>query len=503
MIFDLTIDAPYHNGLYFDAPHSDPAGNGLGAKREEFLQQHLCSAISAAQYGLFVVGDITRMLQRSQHANNAVFQMLKTMIVKMQLPLYDAQSALQALTQNLKVTAEQKRQDSELSFKLFDSTSALQALHHEHEHNYSDRMHLMQRLTAMTTNQEEQQDPATIIKSDNQNLGFVELLLRSESIPELDVSSVDPAQESFTSQRLEQLQHDREVNIFGMSEDNLRYMLHDMQSARSNVLIMSPLLDEVRYQSIKPQISALIAAGRRVMIMTLPLDLYPEKLANSGRVAVANFKEMMVRVVFTKRCFYQGIFIDDYLMWLTTFTPLAQCTYPERTHEIMVRIAGSSALNCSRALHLPLVIRNLRHHSSCPICGSDLIFNAQHAQLYCQRYPQCGFMLTGSDELNSQGELLCPSCHTPMHLHIIQRADGKRGFALRCTKCDPPQIHGLSSSHLLLPYIRKQINATKGITMQEVQLYVRGKEKHAQAQRLKLEAELESAVASDIAEKTE
>lgn len=503
VIFDLTIDAPYHNGLYFDAPHSDPAGNGLGAKREEFLQQHLCSAISAAQYGLFVVGDITRMLQRSQHANNAVFQMLKTMIVKMQLPLYDAQSALQALTQNLKVTAEQKRQDSELSFKLFDSTSALQALHHEHEHNYSDRMHLMQRLTAMTTNQEEQQDPATIIKSDNQNLGFVELLLRSESIPELDVSSVDPAQESFTSQRLEQLQHDREVNIFGMSEDNLRYMLHDMQSARSNVLIMSPLLDEVRYQSIKPQISALIAAGRRVMIMTLPLDLYPEKLANSGRVAVANFKEMMVRVVFTKRCFYQGIFIDDYLMWLTTFTPLAQCTYPERTHEIMVRIAGSSALNCSRALHLPLVIRNLRHHSSCPICGSDLIFNAQHAQLYCQRYPQCGFMLTGSDELNSQGELLCPSCHTPMHLHIIQRADGKRGFALRCTKCDPPQIHGLSSSHLLLPYIRKQINATKGITMQEVQLYVRGKEKHAQAQRLKLEAELESAVASDIAEKTE
>ena len=503
VIFDLTIDAPYHNGLYFDAPHSDPAGNGLGAKREEFLQQHLCSAISAAQYGLFVVGDITRMLQRSQHANNAVFQMLKTMIVKMQLPLYDAQSALQALTQNLKVTAEQKRQDSELSFKLFDSTSALQALHHEHEHNYSDRMHLMQRLTAMTTNQEEQQDPATIIQSDNQNLGFVELLLRSESIPELDVSSVDPAQESFTSQRLEQLQHDREVNIFGMSEDNLRYMLHDMQSARSNVLIMSPLLDEVRYQSIKPQISALIAAGRRVMIMTLPLDLYPEKLANSGRVAVANFKEMMVRVVFTKRCFYQGIFIDDYLMWLTTFTPLAQCTYPERTHEIMVRIAGSSALNCSRALHLPLVIRNLRHHSSCPICGSDLIFNAQHAQLYCQRYPQCGFMLTGSDELNSQGELLCPSCHTPMHLHIIQRADGKRGFALRCTKCDPPQIHGLSSSHLLLPYIRKQINATKGITMQEVQLYVRGKEKHAQAQRLKLEAELESAVASDIAEKTE
>ena len=190
-------------------------------------------------------------------------------------------------------------------------------------------------------------------------------------------------------------------------------------------------------------------------------------------------------------------------MWLTTFTPLAQCTYPERTHEIMVRIAGSSALNCSRALHLPLVIRNLRHHSSCPICGSDLIFNAQHAQLYCQRYPQCGFMLTGSDELNSQGELLCPSCHTPMHLHIIQRADGKRGFALRCIKCDPPQIHGLSSSHLLLPYIRKQINATKGITMQEVQLYVRGKEKHAQAQRLKLEAELESAVASDIAEKTE
>ena len=503
VIFDLTIDAPYHNGLYFDAPHSDPAGNGLGAKREEFLQQHLCSAISAAQYGLFVVGDITRMLQRSQHANNAVFQMLKTMIVKMQLPLYDAQSALQALTQNLKVTAEQKRQDSELSFKLFDSTSALQALHHEHEHNYSDRMHLMRRLTAMTTNQEEQQDPATIIQSDNQNLGFVELLLRSESIPELDVSSVDPAQESFTSQRLEQLQHDREVNIFGMSEDNLRYMLHDMQSARSNVLIMSPLLDEVRYQSIKPQISALIAAGRRVMIMTLPLDLYPEKLANSGRVAVANFKEMMVRVVFTKRCFYQGIFIDDYLMWLTTFTPLAQCTYPERTHEIMVRIAGSSALNCSRALHLPLVIRNLRHHSSCPICGSDLIFNAQHAQLYCQRYPQCGFMLTGSDELNSQGELLCPSCHTPMHLHIIQRADGKRGFALRCIKCDPPQIHGLSSSHLLLPYIRKQINATKGITMQEVQLYVRGKEKHAQAQRLKLEAELESAVASDIAEKTE
>lgn len=503
VIFDLTIDAPYHNGLYFDAPHSDPAGNGLGAKREEFLQQHLCSAISAAQYGLFVVGDITRMLQRSQHANNAVFQMLKTMIVKMQLPLYDAQSALQVLTQDLKMTAEHQRQDSELSFKLFDSTSALQALHHEHEHNYSDRMHLMRRLTAMTTNQDEQPDPATIIQSDNQILGLVELLLRSESLPELDSATTLSPQESFSTQRLEQLQLEREVNIFGISEDSLRYMLHDMQSARSNVLIMSPLLDEVRYQSIKPQISALIAAGRRVMIMTLPLDLYPEKMANSGRVAVSNLKEMMVRVVFTKRCFYQGIFIDDCLMWLTTFTPLAQCTYPERAHEIMIRIAGSAALNYSRALHLPLVIRNLRHHGSCPICSSDLIFNAQHAQLYCQRYPQCGFMLTGSDELNNQGELLCPSCHTPMHLHIIQRADGKRGFALRCTKCDPPQIHGLSSSHLLLPYIRKQINATKGITMQEVQLYVRGKEKHAQAQRLKLEAELESAVASDIAEKTE
>ena len=497
VIFDLTIDAPYHNGLYFDAPHSDPAGNGLGAKREEFLQQHLCSAISAAQYGLFVVGDITRMLQRSQHANNAVFQMLKTMIVKMQLPLYDAQSALQVLTQDLKMTAEHQRQDSELSFKLFDSTSALQALHHEHEHNYSDRMHLMRRLTAMTTNQDEQPDPATIIQSDNQILGLVELLLRSESLPELDSATTLSPQESFSTQRLEQLQLEREVNIFGISEDSLRYMLHDMQSARSNVLIMSPLLDEVRYQSIKPQISALIAAGRRVMIMTLPLDLYPEKMANSGRVAVSNLKEMMVRVVFTKRCFYQGIFIDDCLMWLTTFTPLAQCTYPERAHEIMIRIAGSAALNYSRALHLPLVIRNLRHHGSCPICSSDLIFNAQHAQLYCQRYPQCGFMLTGSDELNNQGELLCPSCHTPMHLHIIQRADGKRGFALRCTKCDPPQIHGLSSSHLLLPYIRKQINATKGITMHEVQLYVRGKEKHEQAQRQKLEAELEAASTSN------
>ena len=497
VIFDLTIDAPYHNGLYFDAPHSDPAGNGLGAKREEFLQQHLCSAISAAQYGLFVVGDITRMLQRCQHANNAVFQMLKTMIVKMQLPLYDAQSALQVLTQDLKMTAEHQRQDSELSFKLFDSTSALQALHHEHEHNYSDRMHLMRRLTAMTTNQDEQPDPATIIQSDNQILGLVELLLRSESLPELDSATTLSPQESFSTQRLEQLQLEREVNIFGISEDSLRYMLHDMQSARSNVLIMSPLLDEVRYQSIKPQISALIAAGRRVMIMTLPLDLYPEKMANSGRVAVSNLKEMMVRVVFTKRCFYQGIFIDDCLMWLTTFTPLAQCTYPERAHEIMIRIAGSAALNYSRALHLPLVIRNLRHHGSCPICSSDLIFNAQHAQLYCQRYPQCGFMLTGSDELNNQGELLCPSCHTPMHLHIIQRADGKRGFALRCTKCDPPQIHGLSSSHLLLPYIRKQINATKGITMHEVQLYVRGKEKHEQAQRQKLEAELEAASTSN------
>ncbi len=497
VIFDLTIDAPYHNGLYFDAPHSDPAGNGSGAKREEFLQQHLCSAISAAQYGLFVVGDITRMLQRSQHANNAVFQMLKTMLVKMQLPLYDAQSALQVLTQDLKMTAEHQRQDSELSFKLFDSTSALQALHHEHEHNYSDRMHLMRRLTAMTTNQDEQSNPATIIQSDNQILGLVELLLRSESLPELDSATTLSPQESFTAQRLEQLQHDREVNIFGLSEDSLRYMLHDMQSARSNVLIMSPLLDEVRYQSIKPQISALIAAGRRVMIMTLPLDLYPEKMANSGRVAVSNLKEMMVRVVFTKRCFYQGIFIDDCLMWLTTFTPLAQCTYPERAHEIMIRIAGSAALNYSRALHLPLVIRNLRHHGSCPICSSDLIFNAQHAQLYCQRYPQCGFMLTGSDELNNQGELLCPSCHTPMHLHIIQRADGKRGFALRCTKCDPPQIHGLSSAHLLLPFIRKQINATKGITMHEVQLYVRGKEKHAQAQRQKFEAELEAAFTSD------
>ena len=493
VIFDLTIDAPYHNGLYFDAPHSDPAGNGLGAKREEFLQQHLCSAISAAQYGLFVVGDITRMLQRSQHANNAVFQMLKAMLVKMQLPLYDAQSALQALTQDLKLTAGHKRQDAELSFKLFDSTSALQALHHEHEHNYSDRMHLMRRLSAMTTNQEEQPDLATIIQSDNQALGLVELLLRSEAIPEFEASPNISAQDSLTAQRLEQLQRDREVNIFGLSEDSLRYMLHDMQSARNNVLIMSPLLDEVRYQSIKPHISALLAAGRRVMIMTLPLELYPEKIANSGRVAVANFKEMMVRVVFTKRCFYQGIFVDDCLMWLTTFTPLAQCTYPERTHELLIRIAGSSALNCSRALHLPLVIRNLRHHGSCPICGSDLIFNAQHAQLYCQRYPQCGFMLTGSDELNSQGELLCPSCHTPMHLHIIQRADGKRGFALRCTKCDPPQIHGLSSAHLLLPFIRKQINATNGLTMHEVQLYVRGKEKHAQAQRQKFEAELEAA----------
>ena len=414
VIFDLTIDAPYHNGLYFDAPHSDPAGNGSGAKREEFLQQHLCSAISAAQYGLFVVGDITRMLQRSQHANNAVFQMLKTMLVKMQLPLYDAQSALQVLTQDLKMTAEHQRQDSELSFKLFDSTSALQALHHEHEHNYSDRMHLMRRLTAMTTNQDEQSNPATIIQSDNQILGLVELLLRSESLPELDSATTLSPQESFTAQRLEQLQHDREVNIFGLSEDSLRYMLHDMQSARSNVLIMSPLLDEVRYQSIKPQISALIAAGRRVMIMTLPLDLYPEKMANSGRVAVSNLKEMMVRVVFTKRCFYQGIFIDDCLMWLTTFTPLAQCTYPERAHEIMIRIAGSAALNYSRALHLPLVIRNLRHHGSCPICSSDLIFNAQHAQLYCQRYHNaalCSLAVTSSITKESYSALAAiPQC---------------------------------------------------------------------------------------------
>lgn len=490
VILDLTIDAPYHNGLYFDAPNSDPAGNGLGPKREEFLQQHLCSAISAAEHNLFVVGDITRLLQRSQHTNNALFQLLKGMMLKLQLPLYNAQSALHLLTSNIQVEHHAEVKDSELSFAKFDPSQALMALNpeYERERNYSDRMQLLKRLVAMTTESDEESREGA--------LGTIDLLLRTTEPPEPDAFIAMSMQERMSVERIALLQQERAVNIYGTNEDSLKAMLHDVQSAQRNVLIMSPLLDEVRYQSFKPQLSALMAAGRKVMVMTLPLELYPDNIAGMGRVAVSNLKEMMVRVLFAERCFYQGILIDDHILWLTTFTPLAQCTHPERAHEMMIRIAGSAALNCAHTMHLPLLVRNIQHLSSCPICGSALVFNAQHAQLHCQRYPQCGFMLTGSDELNAQGELLCPNCRGPLHLHVIKRADGSRGFALRCTKCNPPQIYALSTSHLLLPYIKKQVESNKDLKLEEVQRYVTGMEKHTREQRQRLIAELEHPVPS-------
>ena len=140
-------------------------------------------------------------------------------------------------------------------------------------------------------------------------------------------------------------------------------------------------------------------------------------------------------------------------------------------------------------MHLPLLLNNLAHVNSCPICGSKMLFNAQHGLLQCSRQGKCNFTLAGTDEVNTQGELLCPSCHAPLSVHVINHGNGKHGFALRCGKCTPPTLHALNLNHLQLPNIKKQIAALKGITLEEVEQYVAGSFATRRAKALQAEQE--------------
>lgn len=508
VILDLTVDVPYHNGLYFDAPYSDPANSGLGVKREEFFQQHLCSAISAAKYGFFMVGNLTRLISRSLHQNNAVYQLLKTMMVSMKLPLYDARSALSNLLSP--VTAKQLQQprdhDALLDFQempadtvqslleILQSTmtpaqlekynreNRVNANKSEETHNLKDPAFLQKRLLDLVNRSKQSEATGECI---------LDRILRDMEMPKLSpINTIISAERELDAMR------NSKISMFGNNEDSHRKILDDILKAQKHVLIMSALLEESRFNSLKPLLQALQDAGRSIIVMTMPLRTYPAELAENGARVLEALKEMKAHVIYTKRCFYQGIMVDDHILWLTSFAPLVQNTTLEHEPELMLRFYGEAATGYAQFLHLPLVVQNLKNLYTCPLCGGDLVFNGQFGQIQCANHPQCGFMLSGLDVLNAQGDLLCPICHGPLHLHIIRRNEGGHGFALRCSKFQPPKIYNLGSSHLLLPSVRKEIASVSNVSFSEIEDNIANKEKLSNERRTRITNELEKAAPS-------
>lgn len=508
VILDLTVDVPYHNGLYFDAPYSDPANSGLGVKREEFFQQHLCSALSAAKYGFFMIGNLTRLISRSLHQNNAVYQMLKTMMATMKLPLYDARSALNNLLNP--VTAKQLQQPRDhttlLDFQTMPkdivqslleilqttmTPAQLEKYHRdnrvnanksEETHNLKDPAFLQKRLLDLVNRSKQSEESGECI---------LDRILRDMEIPKFS-----PVDGKINNKRDLEATRNSKISIFGNNEDSHRKILDDIISAQKHVLIMSALLEESRFNSLKPLLQALQSAGRNIIIMTMPLRTYPEELAANGARVLEALKKSKAHIIYTRRCFYQGIMVDDHILWLTSFAPLVQNTTLEHEPELMLRFYNQAATSYAQFLHLPLVIQNLKSLYSCPLCQGDLIFNGQLGQVQCANHPQCGFMLSGLDILNAQGDLLCPICHGPLHLHIIRRNEGGHGFALRCSKFQPPKIYNLGSSHLLLPSVRKEIASVSNVNFSEVEDSIANKEKLSNERRNRITNELEGAASS-------
>ncbi len=495
VMLDLTIDAPYHNGLYFDAPQSDPSGLGIGPQRELFLQQHLTSALAAAQFNFVIVGDILRLLQRSLFKDNVLYSLLHTALDTLKLPLYDAQSALstiftlskQALTANESKAAAGAADGATLAldFKAIAPDEVQYVLQCDfRDQPYSDTDKLMARLIANQAPEEE--------------LGLIDRVIR-EVPPNVDAQELHKVwHQGATSVTESSTLYDDpllvadaelEVGLYGLNEHSIKLMLRDTQLAQQQILLMSPHLDETRYQTLKPHLTATMSTGRKVIVLTAPNERVDAQQAMNSRRVEANLQEMMVRMVYSKRCYYQGILIDNDVLWLTSFPLLAHCEHKQPNCEIMLRLKGESAHKLIRSMHLPLLLNNLAHVNSCPICGSKMLFNAQHGLLQCSRQGKCNFTLAGTDEVNTQGELLCPSCHAPLSVHVINHGNGKHGFALRCGKCTPPTLHALNLNHLQLPNIKKQIAALKGITLEEVEQYVAGSFATRRAKALQAEQE--------------
>lgn len=510
VMLDLTIDAPYHNGLYFDAPQSDPSGLGIGPQRELFLQQHLTSALAAAQFNFIIVGDILRLLQRSLFKDNELYNLLHTALDTLKLPLYDAQSALstiftlskQALTVNeSQAAADAAATDTAaayaaaagaadgaalaLEFKAIAPDEVQYVLQGDFKDQpYSDTDKLMARLIANQAPEEE--------------LGLIDRVIR-EVPPHIDAQELHKVWHQGATSVTESstlyddpllvVDAEREVGLYGLSEHSIKLMLRDTQLAQRQILLMSPHLDETRYQTLKPHLTATMSTGRKVIVLTAPNERVDAQQAMNSRRVEANLQEMMVRMVYSKRCYYQGILMDNDVLWLTSFPLLAHCEHKQPNCEIMLRLKGESAQKLIKSMHLPLLLNNLTHVNSCPICGSKMLFNAQHGLLQCSRQGKCNFTLAGTDEVNTQGELLCPSCHAPLSVHVINHGNGKHGFALRCGKCTPPTLHALNLNHLQLPNIKKQIAALKGITLEEVEQYVAGSFATRRAKALQAEQE--------------
>ncbi len=505
VIFDLTITRPFSGGMYFDAPATDPAGRGVGPLREEFLSQHLSSALSAARYSFYVVGDIERLLKLSRFKDNLLYQLFATSIKDFDIPLKDAHSVLPQLM-DMDPSAQK------LSFELrhVDPQSLLTD-DAKGERNYSDSLTLVQDLVACSQRNQERAD----------KLGLFDKLIRAvdvatEFIPvptDTDAYSLQALakQQQQLQQKLQQagtINHtsgmacsilapaavktvaanaagggiECEVacgtsEIHSLTEDAVKKMLQDVSTAKQHILVMTPILDRTRYESLKPHLAAAMRAGKKVVVLTSSLDRYPDGKSSEAKIVAAELREMTVNVVYGERCFYQGVVVDDEIMWLTTFPMGAHCEDEALEHsEMMVRLSGSIAKSYYHKMYLPLLMRNLPHMNSCPICGSKMHFNAQYAQLLCTRKEECGFMLLGDDELSASGELLCTTCHSPMEFHVINKKNGTKGFALRCSNCTPPVMHALSSHHLKLPSLQKQIKEKLAdtVTLEEIEQYVSG-----------------------------
>lgn len=116
--------------------------------------------------------------------------------------------------------------------------------------------------------------------------------------------------------------------------------IHDLNKAKSRVIIESPFLTRKRVTSLLPSIEKLASKNIKVIVNTKPLDEQSTELYNQAYWSIDKLQSIGVLVLFTNGHHRKLAMIDNEILWEGSLNILSQ----NNSCELMRRIVSINAV---------------------------------------------------------------------------------------------------------------------------------------------------------------
>jgi hypothetical protein len=228
-------------------------------------------------------------------------------------------------------------------------------------------------------------------------------------------------------------------------------LLHDMERARSRIVIYSPFITADRLAYLEVPLKAAIERGVRVYVVTKPgKDRSTSERAKYRRLEQF-LSESGICVVHKRNMHEKFVFVDEEILWSGSLNPLS---FSDKTQEWMERRESQDvAQDIGKTIRLEDLLKAYdTGNLTCPICSAEVVATEGNEEPFYWRCvnDDC-YTRSIDDRPFTDGVIRCSTCTGE-----VEYGQWGKQPTWRC-KANRHHHQRLAKSHLRLPKMRARI----------------------------------------------